>query len=279
MTRGMTGWSDATSGPLTIRYRLIRTVRRLHLRQLLARSSRPTARGCPSTRAPAARGRRRSSRLARVTCISPGQRLDWKNSGEPQRPQKLRVAAGEELEAAAAPRPRTRARSGLAAVPTQVTKAAPCARRHIEQWQCATQSGGQADAVAHRAAEAAARPQRSPAAGETPDERCARVAHTTRTFLNCQGSVCVEVLGEQPAALDQRVPVGVLADDEAEVRAADLEDALVVDFVGLDDAAVRVLHRPDQAGQRRHRHLQRGRVVVRRRAAALPAMESCEPYQ
>jgi len=36
------------------------------------------------------------SRLASVTWISPGQRLDWKKSGEPQRLQKLRTALAED---------------------------------------------------------------------------------------------------------------------------------------------------------------------------------------
>ncbi len=46
---------------------------------------------CAAGSSPAA-----ESRLASVTWISPGQRLDWKKSGEPQRLQKLRVAATED---------------------------------------------------------------------------------------------------------------------------------------------------------------------------------------
>ena len=61
-------------------------------------SRRSTARGPPSARAPAAAvaPRAAASTLPRVMCSSPGQRVDSKKSGVPQRPQKLRVASGDE---------------------------------------------------------------------------------------------------------------------------------------------------------------------------------------
>jgi len=84
---------------------------------------------------------RRAQGAAFVTWISPGQRLDWKNNGDPQRVQKLRVAAAEDWKRPIRSAPVSTTQRSWA-TPNHVTNAAPCARRHIEQWQCATHSGG-----------------------------------------------------------------------------------------------------------------------------------------
>ena len=124
---------------------------------------------CAAGSSPAA-----ESRLASVTWISPGQRLDWKKSGEPQRLQKLRVGLDRGLVArerlgtglqheARLARPDPGDEAGTLGAPAHRTVAMGDPERR------------QTDAVAHRAAEAAALD--------------APVGHTTRTFLNCQGSV------------------------------------------------------------------------------------------
>ena len=88
----------------------------------------------------------------------------------------------------------------------------------------------------------------------------------------------VDVLGEEPRAVGKRRPVGVIALHRAEIGPLDLEAAAVVHLVGLDDAGLRVLERPDHAGDHRRGHLQAGGVLVggERRVSS---MESCEPYQ
>src|SRR5262249_31141447 len=48
----------------------------------------------------------------------------------------------------------------------------------------------------------------------------------------------VEVLGEQHTAAHERGPVGVLSDHWSEVRALDLEAAMEIHLVGLNDAAI-----------------------------------------
>lgn len=63
--------------------------------------------------------------------------------------------------------------------------------------------------------------------------------------------LAVEVLGEQRRPAFERGPVAVLADDRAEIGHADFEVALEVEFVGFDDAALRVLERqmmPESTG-------------------------------
>src|SRR5262249_59936561 len=74
--------------------------------------------------------------------------------------------------------------------------------------------------------------------------------------LELPGVVAIEILGKQPPAILQGRPVAPYADDIAEIRPADLEDALEVQFLRLDDAARRVVDRPNDAGKHRRRDLQ-----------------------
>src|SRR5438045_1515279 len=78
-----------------------------------------------------------------------------------------------------------------------------------------------------------------------------------------------EILREQPRAVLQRRPVAPNADDIAEIRPTDFEDALEIHFVRLDDAAVRVFHGPYHPGHNGSGNLQRSRVVMRRRPPCL----------
>ena len=91
---------------------------------------------------------------------------------------------------------------------------------------------------------------------------------TTRTFLNCQGSVSSRSSGNSRSRSMQRRPVGVLADDRAEIRHADLEVAPEVDLVGLDDARRSGSRSPRSCpAEHGDRDLQAGGVVVRRELA------------
>src|ERR1700704_2914424 len=80
--------------------------------------------------------------------------------------------------------------------------------------------------------------------------------------LELPGVGLVNVFGEQPAAIPKWRPVAVFADHGAEIGPADLEVAREIHLVGLDDAAVGILQRPDDAGENRCADLDRGRVVV-----------------
>ena len=80
--------------------------------------------------------------------------------------------------------------------------------------------------------------------------------------LELPGIRFVEIFGKHPAAIDQRMPLGILADHQAEIRPADLQDALVVEVVRFDDTAVRVFDRPDQSCQRGDRDLQGRRAII-----------------
>src|SRR6266853_1079570 len=105
----------------------------------------------------------------------------------------------------------------------------------------------------------------------TADERLqnrrisSRLSHHA-DILELPGIVAVEVFRKQALAVVQRRPVAIDADDLAKIGMADLQDALKIDLVRLDDAALRMLDRPDHAGQHGRGDLQRGRVVVRRHA-------------
>ena len=110
---------------------------------------------------------------------------------------------------------------------------------------------------------------RAPAAGQATSLRRYGLK-LTRMLRNCQGSDSSSASGNGEAAVLQRRPVGIARRPPRRDRAADLHAAPVVDLVGLEDARARVLHRPDQPGQHRRRHLQAGGVVVRRQLAAPP---------
>src|SRR5262252_856380 len=110
-----------------------------------------------------------------------------------------------------------------------------------------------------------------PAAESAPAERRDGSSHAE--VLELPGIALVDVLGEQPAAVLKRRPVAVLADHWPEIRHADLEVARKVHLVGLDDAAVGVLERPDDARQHGRADLDRGRVVVGREPARLLDVE------
>jgi hypothetical protein len=60
-------------------------------------------------------------------------------------------------------------------------------------------------------------------------------------ILELPGVGRIEILGKEPAAVEERCPVAEFADDLAEIRPADLEDALVIQLVGLDDPAIGIL--------------------------------------
>src|SRR4029077_9074221 len=91
--------------------------------------------------------------------------------------------------------------------------------------------------------------------------------------LELPGIGLIDVLGEQHAALYQRRPVAVLADHRPEIGFADLEVAREIHLIGLDDAALGILQRPDDARQHRRADLDRGRVVVGRELARLMDVE------
>ena len=75
--------------------------------------------------------------------------------------------------------------------------------------------------------------------------------------------------GKKPGRSVERRPVGVEAVDRAEIGPLHLEAAAEIHLVGLDDAGLRVLQRPDHAGEHRRGHLQAGRVLVGRELARL----------
>src|SRR6266568_9337817 len=79
-------------------------------------------------------------------------------------------------------------------------------------------------------------------------------------ILELPGIGGVDILGKKDAAILQRRPIAVGTDDGAEIGQADFEDALEIHFVGLDDAGIRVLDRPDDSGEDGDGHLQAGRV-------------------
>ena len=56
-------------------------------------------------------------------------------------------------------------------------------------------------------------------------------------------------------ALVQRRPVGIDAEDPAEIRVRHLEHALKIDVVGIEDAGARMLHRPHHAAHHAGRDL------------------------
>src|SRR5690349_7991129 len=68
-------------------------------------------------------------------------------------------------------------------------------------------------------------------------------------ILELPGIVRVDVGREEMLPAEQRRPLAVDADDVAEIGLADAEDPRVVHLVRLDDAAVRVLDRPDHPGE------------------------------
>src|SRR5829696_4656866 len=68
--------------------------------------------------------------------------------------------------------------------------------------------------------------------------------------------VAVEVFREQLLAVLQRGPVAPDPAHFAEIRPADFQNAGEIEFLGLDDAARRVLDGPDHSGQHRGGHLQ-----------------------
>src|SRR5215510_355501 len=98
------------------------------------------------------------------------------------------------------------------------------------------------------------------AAESAPAERRDGSSHAE--VLELPGIALVDVLREQLAAVLKRRPVAVLADHRPEIRHADLEVARKVHLVGLDDAAVGVLERPDDAREHRCADLDRSGVVV-----------------
>src|SRR5450432_3169484 len=54
--------------------------------------------------------------------------------------------------------------------------------------------------------------------------------------LELPGIVGIDVLREEDAAILQRRPIAIGTDDAPEIRQADLEHALEIHLVGLDDA-------------------------------------------
>jgi hypothetical protein len=66
---------------------------------------------------------------------------DWKKTLVPQLPQNDRLVPGEDSCVFSAPAPSV-TRICPDGNPAQVTNAAPCARRQLAQWQCATKRDG-----------------------------------------------------------------------------------------------------------------------------------------
>ena len=102
-----------------------------------------------------------------------------------------------------------------------------------------------------------------------PRSAARKLQSATSTFLNCQGSLVSMSSGNSPRPAGERRPVGVVAGYRAEIGPLDLEAAAEVHLVGLDQAAVRVLQHPDDAGEHRRGDLQAGRVLVGRELAGL----------
>src|SRR5690242_18351925 len=75
-------------------------------------------------------------------------------------------------------------------------------------------------------------------------------------ILELPGIGFVEILRKQTLPLVQRCPVGVLAHERPEVGSADLQVAPKVHLIRLDQATIRVLHRPDDTRQHGGSHLQ-----------------------
>ncbi len=61
--------------------------------------------------------------------------------------------------------------------------------------------------------------------------------------------VVIHVFREQLLAVLGGIPIGIKAADRAEIGHLHVEAALVIHLVGLDDATLRVLQRPDHAGE------------------------------
>src|SRR5690349_25075985 len=86
--------------------------------------------------------------------------------------------------------------------------------------------------------------------------RDGRPSHDANVF-ELPGIVAVEILGKEPPAILQRRPVAPYADDIAEIGTADLEHPREIQFLRLDNAALRVLDRPDDSGENRRRSEER----------------------
>src|SRR5260221_8738585 len=65
-------------------------------------------------------------------------------------------------------------------------------------------------------------------------------------ILELPGIGGVDILGEKDAAILQRRPIAIGADDGAQIGHAYLEDAIEIHLVGLDDAGGRGFARPQQ---------------------------------
>lgn len=70
--------------------------------------------------------------------------------------------------------------------------------------------------------------------------------------LELPGIVQINVFWKQALPpVVQRSPVGVGADQPAEIGILDRQDAIVIEFVRVDDSPARILHGPDHAGEYR----------------------------
>src|ERR1700704_5741873 len=83
------------------------------------------------------------------------------------------------------------------------------------------------------------------------------------------GILAVDIFREEARPAIERRPVGILADDRAEIGRLHLEAAAEIHLVGLDDAGLGVLQRPYHSGEHRRGHLQAGGVLVGRDPAGL----------
>jgi hypothetical protein len=79
----------------------------------------------------------------------------------------------------------------------------------------------------------------------------------------------VELFGEEHAAIVQRRPFRIFADDRTEIRTLHFEAAMEIHLVGFYDALKRVFERPDHAGEDSARHLKTRRILVGGDAARL----------
>jgi len=210
------------------------------------------------------------SRLARVTWISPGQRLDWKKSGVPQRRQKLRAPAAEDWYLDTRSSPASRLSASSRSPPGD--EPAPA---HGDTWSSgsARPTVAPGEAIAHAAAQAAAGPDglRPAGAGVSCD-----VSVTPRDVLNCQGSVSSRSSGNSrlrstsgATRCIRRPPAEYAADP----RVSACSRARRARRCG-----VRVLHRPDEPA--------RADTVTCSEVALLwgtswraSCTDSCEPYQ
>src|SRR5256885_6628766 len=81
--------------------------------------------------------------------------------------------------------------------------------------------------------------------------------------------IAINVFRKQLSTSLNGSPVGVLSDYWTEIRPLELKTASEVHLIGLDDAQVRVLQHPEDAGEDRGGDLQSGGILIGREPTSL----------